>query len=320
MRFLYIEKKKKKTILVMLFGKLLTATRKYNRIYEKRFQGLTHKELKFCVKEQFKEIFEQYPNLRNPKTFWEKLNWIKLYYDNPLMTICADKIKGRDYFVEKVFSGKNHLVKQYGVYKSAEEVDFAALPNEFVLKSNWGSGHQIIVKDKSSLNIPETKQKMEEWLERTSNHYFTAFEQGYKNIEPHIVCEEFLNFEYKLEFFCFNGEPRFFWIVKNDKTKEVQANFYELDWKRMPVSNKYPNFEEEVVKPACYEELLENAKKMCGDFPFVRCDFYVTKDGYRFSEMTFFHWAGLQTFTPSEYNTYVGEMMKLPKRNRGNKV
>ena len=289
---------------------------KFERLWAKRFKGLNQKELTFVIKNKFKKDFGYKLNLKNPKTFNEKMNWEKLYYWNPLMTICADKVKARDYFCEKIKGGEKHLVKQYGVYKSPDEIDFDALPQQFVLKSNWGSGQQIIVKNKKDLDIEAAKEKMRGWMKPETNHYFSHFEHGYKKIEPRIVCEEFLDYEYKLEFFCFNGEPKFFWIVINDKTPDVRSNFYELDWTRMPIVNHYPNFDEKIEKPKCYEEILENAKKMCGDFPFVRCDFYVTKNGYRFSEMTFFHWgAGYNnTWEPAEWDRKIGDMMTLPKK------
>ena len=228
------------------------------------------------------------------------------------MTICADKVKGRDYFCEKVKDGQNYLVKQYGVYDSPLEIDFEHLPKSFVLKSNWGSGCQFIVKDKSTFDIEKAKKEMAKWMTKEYNHYYSSFEIGYKDIEPKIVCEEFLDFEYKLEFFCFNGSPKFFWIVLNDKTKETQANFYSLDWKNLHIFNHYPNFNKKIEKPACFEEILDNAAKMCGDFPFVRCDFYITKNSYRFSEMTFFHWGASQNFEPEKWDRIIGDMMKLP--------
>ncbi len=302
---------------ILLFGVKIISYKKrgskFERIYKKRFNGLTQKELEFCVKSQYKSWHGKELDLDNPKTFNEKLCWEKCYYWNPLMTTCADKVKARDYFCEKIKDGKKHLVKQYGVYRSPDEIDFDKLPKQFVLKSNWGSGQQIIVKDKSKLDLEDVKNKMRIWMMPNSNHYFAAFEHGYKHIEPRIVCEEFLDYEYKLEFFCFNGEPRFFWIVINDKTADVHANFYNLDWTKMPISNHYPNFKEKINQPECYDEILENAKKMCGDFPFVRCDFYITPDGYRFSEMTFFHWGASQDFEPAEYDTIIGNMMTLPK-------
>ena len=207
----------------------------------------------------------------------------------------------------------NEMKQKYGVYSSPDEIDFDQLPDSFVLKSNWGSGQQIIVKNKKELNKQDACRQMKKWMERESNHYFFSFEHGYRHIEPHIVCEEFLDYEYKLEFFCFNGKPRFFWIVINDKTSDVHANFYELDWKRIPVSNHYPNFDMNFPRPECYDEILENAKNMCGDFPFVRCDFYITKNSYKFSEMTFFHWGAGQGFEPAKYDKIIGDMMSLPK-------
>ena len=206
------------------------------------------------------------------------------------MTIFADKVKARDYFLEKTGCDVKYLVKQYGVYSSVDEIDFSSLPDRFVLKSNWGSGLQILVTDKRKLDIKAVKKEMEKWLDIHSNHYYAAFEYGYKNIEPRIVCEEFLDFDYKLEFFCFNGEPEFFWVVFDDKTKNVCADFYTLDWKKIPLRHKYPNSNIKLEKFSCFDEMVETARKMCGEnFPFVRCDFYKLANGYKFSEMTFFH-------------------------------
>lgn len=313
MKLLELKTEQNRKILYLLGHKIFShkAATKFDKLYKKRFYGLSEKEIEYCVKEQFKIWHGCYPNLKTPKTFNEKLTWEKLYYRNPLMTICADKVKGRDYFCEKVEDGENYLVKQYGLYDSAEEIDFETLPDSFVLKSNWGSGCQFIVKDKSKFDILKAKKEMQNWMKKESNHYFASFEFGYKNIVPKIVCEELLDFKYKLEFFCFNGEPKFFWIVLNDKTSETQANFYSLDWENLHIFNHYPNFEDEIEKPSCYETILENAKKMCGDFPFVRCDFYITNDGYRFSEMTFFHWGASQAFEPKEWDEKIGDMMKL---------
>ena len=287
---------------------------KFDRLYAKRFDGLTDEQLKYCLVEQFKKNLGYEPNLDNPQTFNEKLTWEKLYYRNPLMTKCADKVCARDYFLEKVPDGEKYLVKQYGVYDSPDEIDFASLPNEFVLKSNWGSGCQIIVRDKSTFDIEKAKQEMVRWMKKESNHYFSSFETGYKDIVPKIVVEEFLNFEYKLEFFCFNGQPKFYWIVLNDKTSETQANFYDLEGKNLGIFNHYPNFSPDMPQPPYFKDMLNMAKTLCGDFPFVRCDFYKTKDSFRFSEMTFFHWGCSQNYEPAEWDKKIGDMMQLPNK------
>ena len=297
---------------VTILGLEFKFTNKYRTLYAKRFDGLTDEELKYVILEQYKKVHKRPANIKEPKTFNEKLTWEKIYYRNPLMTVCADKVKARDYYCEHVPNGEEHLVQQLGVYSSVDEIDFDSLPKEFVLKSNFGSGKQIIVKNKDELNIEETRKEISTWLDSKNNHYYDLFEYGYKDIPARIICEELLDFEYKLEIFCFYGQPKFFWIVLNDKTKHTQANFYNMDWSKIPVSNHYPNFTQEIKKPACYDELVENAKKMCGDFPFVRCDFYVTKDSYRFSEMTFYHWGAMEEFTPRKYDRIFGDMMTLP--------
>ena len=140
------------------------------------------------IKKQFKEALGYELNLENPKTYNEKLQWLKLYYHNPLMTKCADKYLAREYIKEKI--GEEYLVPLIGVWDKVEDIDFNSLPKQFVLKVNWGSGQNIIVKDKSKLNIEETKNKLNGWLKPFSNHYYYSYEWQYKDIEPKIICEK----------------------------------------------------------------------------------------------------------------------------------
>ncbi len=290
---------------------------KFNRIYARRFKGLKDEEIKYCLEQMFKLNLGYTPNLDHPKTFNEKLTWEKLYYRNPLMTTCADKVCAREYFLQKVPNGEPYLVKQLGVYNSPDEIDYNTLPNQFVLKSNWGSGCQIIVRDKSQFNAEKANKEMAHWMKKEANHYFALFETGYKDIIPKIVVEELLDFEYKLEFFCFNGQPKFYWVVLNDKTEQVQANFYDLKGHNLGIFNYYPNFSPDVPQPPYFKEMEKMAKALCGDFPFVRCDFYKTKDSFRFSEMTFFHWGCSQAFDPPEWDLKLGDMLELPlKKDR----
>ena len=274
--------------------------------------NLSLKDKKYIIEHQFEQAIGYKPNLDNPKTFNEKLNWLKLNYENSLMSVCADKVRARDYFLEKTGAAPVHLVKQYGIYHRPEEIDFSSLPEQFVLKSNWGSGLQLIVKDKKSLEFEKVKNMMESWLKKESNHYYYSFETGYRDIKPMIVCEELLDFEYKLEFFCFNGKPEMFWIVFDDKTPNTSANFYSLNWEKLPIVDHYPNFDKLIEKPVYFDKMLQFAQNVCKSFPFVRCDFYKTKDSFKFSELTFFHWAGLEKFEPEEWDYKLGEMLTLP--------
>lgn len=289
---------------------------KYEEIYAQRFERkLTPSELKLCIEEQYKECLGETPNFDDPQTFNEKLAWIKLYYDNPLMGICADKVTAPEYYHKVMKNENSKLVPRLGLYKSGAEIDFKKLPRSFILKSNWGSGKQLIVNDKNDIDEEAVRREVDSWMVKEANHYYASFETGYRDIDPYIIAEELINFSYKLEFFCFNGEPKFFWIVVNDKTQQVQANFYDLDWNLLPIDNKYPNIYGPVEKSDLYQSMLAEAKKLCGDFPFVRCDFFVAPDRYYFSEMTFFHWGGLKHFNPKKYDLIFGKMLKLPQKD-----
>ena len=283
-----------------------------SRLWKKRFDGLSKHDLMALINAQCVACTGKEINWETPETFVDKLNWLKVNYHAPLMTICADKVKAREFFTAKIPGGERFLVRQLGVYDCFSEIDVDVFPESFVLKSNWGSGSQMIVKNKKNFNKEKARSLVSRWTDPHNNHYFNFFEWGYKDIVPKIVAEEFLSFNYKLEFFCFNGQPKFFWIVMDDKTKDTKANFYTLDWDRIPVANHYPNFTREFEKPRKYGEMLDVARVLCADFPFVRCDFYVTEDGYRFSEMTFYHWAGYCEFAPEKYNLEWGKMLKLP--------
>ena len=142
----------------------------YRKIYEKRFKGLTETEQRYILEQQFIRNTGYPLNLDNPQTFNEKIQWLKLYDHNPLMTICADKVAVRDYIKEKI--GEEYLVPALGIYDKPEDIDFDKLPNRFVLKVNWGSGQNIIVKDKSALDIEAAKKQLAEWMKPENNHYY----------------------------------------------------------------------------------------------------------------------------------------------------
>ena len=287
---------------------------KFDYLYFNRFDdNIRELNLKYLIREQYKRALGYYPNLDNPKTFNEKLAWEKLYYRNPLMTICADKVKAREYFVSKIKDGQKHLVKQIGIYDNENEIDFEKLPSEFVLKSNWGSGRQIIVRNKNQIDMGETKKIIATWLDKTTNHYYKGFEWGYKNIIPHIICEEFLYFKYKMEFFCFSGKPKFFWIILDDETKHPLANFYDMNFRKMNLKHKCQNFQQLIAKPYFFDTVVDIATQLSKGFPFVRCDFYITENTFYFCEMTFYHWCGLKHFEPKSYDKKFGDMFELPR-------
>ena len=265
----------------------------------------------------FNEIVGYDLNLDNPKTFNEKLQWLKLYYNDPLCTKCADKYKVRDYV--KNIIGEEYLIPLIGAYDKAEDIDFDSLPNQFVLKVNWGSGQNIVVKDKSKLDIEKTKKILNEWMDLKSNHYYFFYEWPYKNIKPKILCEKYManeNIEnltvYKT--FCFGSEPYLFQVIIDDKTEHERINYYDLNWKKLILKQNYQNFDYDMPKPPTLNLMIDFAKKLSKDFPyFVRVDFYEVNGKIYFSEYTFYSDAGLAKFTPDDWDIKLGNLINLPK-------
>lgn len=284
--------------------------------YIKRFsKKFSQSDLEYCIAHLYEMYMGKKLNLDNVNTFNEKLNWLKCFYHDDRMTECANKVTAPGYFTRNTGLGEFYLVRNLGVYDSTKELEFDKLPERFVLKSNWGSAKQIIVKNKRDIDSEKVRAEMEKWLDLRSNHYYFGFEYGYKNIIPKIVCEEFIEFEYKIEFFCFNGKPLYYWIIYNDKTDEVCADFYDANTcKKINLKHIYPNSNKTEEKPEEYEHMKEIAHDLSNTFPFVRIDFFKTPDGFKFSEMTFYHWCGIMKFEPEEYDLEFGKLVELPQK------
>ena len=282
----------------------------------------TKENIKFredIIKKQFKEALGYELNLENPKSFNEKIQWLKLYYHNPLMTKCADKYLAREYIKEKI--GEEYLIPLIGVWDKVEDIDFNSLPKQFVLKVNWGSGQNIIVKDKSKLNIEETKNKLNDWLKPFSNHYYYSYEWQYKDIEPKIICEKYIEqmdgdlFDYKLT--CFNGRVIYIELHINSSMQNHKRCFYSLDWIKQDFTQQaFDTYEQEIPKPIILDELIKLANILSSEFPNVRVDFYILNNRIYFGELTFSDGNGLNLFIPQSYDYKFGELLELPKEKR----
>ncbi len=290
---------------------------KYDKIYSKRFKGLTEKEKRYIIEIQFKTNVGYKLNLDNPKSFNEKIQWLKLFYHDPLQTKCADKLCVRDYIKEKV--GEKYLVPIIGVFDSVNEIDFERLPDKFVMKINWGSGQNIIVKNKSKLNIEETKEKLNNWLKPENNHYYNFLEWVYKNIKPKILIENFIEsfddlIDYK--FLCYNGNPKNMFMVQNRTMgKNMNVTFYDLDFNMLPFNRYYKRTKNPAKKSLLWDDMLKCAKILSKPFPFVRVDFYVTKNNnLKIGELTFYPGNGTEIFDPIEWDYKLGEMLILPDK------
>lgn len=288
----------------------------FAKVYSSRFSNdFSQADLEYCVKCLYEFYLGKKLDFNNVRSFNEKLNWLKCFYHDENMTVCADKVTAPAYFKSNTGLDDTYIVKNIGIYSNAEEIHFASLPERFVLKSNWGSGKQIVVLNKKKVDFEKIKGEMSTWCNIKSNHYYYGFEYGYNNIEPKIVCEEFVTFDYKIEFFCFNGKPVYFWTVFNDKTDEVCADFYDAaTLKKIKMKHGYPSSGTTIKIPDEYNQMMDIAKNISKGFPFVRIDFFKTPRGFKFSEMTFYHWCGLKPFEPANMDMEFGKNIVLPEK------
>ncbi|WP_231505579.1 ATP-grasp fold amidoligase family protein [Bacillus sp. EB01] len=271
---------------------------------------------KSYLKLQYKNFTGNRLNLSNPKSFNEKLQWLKLYNRNPLYTDLVDKIKVREHISSVV--GNEYLVPIIGIYDSFEEINFDALPKQFVLKPNHTSGDVFICKDKSKIDFLKLKKEINSWLRK--RYYLVHREWPYKDIKPKIICEEYLTQENGKElldykFMCFNGEVKCSFVCLNRNSSEgLNIDFYNLDWEKMPFKRHYPNSTKVTPKPKHYNQMIEFAQKLSKDIPFVRVDFYETNDRLYFGELTFFPGSGYEKFSPESYDHLLGSWLKLPTK------
>lgn len=294
-------------------------TRYEKILYYTRFnENLSEEDQRYYLDCQFKERLGKKINWDNPQTFNEKLQWLKLYYHNPLMTQCSDKIAVRDYIAQKI--GEEFLVPAIGVYSSPDEIDFDALPDRFVLKVNWGSGQNIICKDKSTLDVAETKKRLCEWMEPKNNLYFRFLEWCYKDIVPRIICEQYIendsdNHEvYDYKFFCFNGKVVYIMFLAERQTGLKMA-FYDTQWNKQEFVYDYPLYEKNVSKPDNLSQMIHAAETLAMEFPEARVDFFRMNDGRLYTgEITFYSFGGFCNWNPPEWDLKLGQMIQLPEK------
>lgn len=260
-------------------------------------------------------------NLNSPKTLNEKLQWLKIYDKNPIYTRLADKYEVRQYIEEKI--GNRYLVPLIGVYENVNDINFKALPSEYVLKCTHDSGTVIIKNSKSSITIEQITKKLNAGMKR--KYYYFHREWCYKNIRPRIICEKLIYEkdnkppkDYKI--FCFNGEPKFLFVA-SDRGNGTKFDFFDMQWVKYPVKQHYPNSNYEIKQPKKWEEMVSCAKKLSKGLTHVRVDFYVDAcDDVYVGELTFCHFGGFEPFEPEKYDDIFGKWLKLPIENgRDNK-
>ena len=264
---------------------------------------------------RYRKLFNRKLNLLLPNTYSEKLIWLNLYWKHPLKAECGDKYTMRAYVQKHGYN--NILPELFGVYNKSSEIDFAALPQKFVLKCTHGCGFNIICTNKNHFDTARATQLLDTWLK--TDYSKNAGELHYAAMTPRIICEEFLEGlsgkqPTDFKFFCFNGKA-FCVLVATDRDLEGHTDkydFYDLNWNKLPYYKSSLNSERLTPKPAALQEMIEIAETLSKPFPFVRMDLYDIHGKAMLGEMTFTP-AGCMSpgLTDVAQNTW-GSLITLP--------
>ena len=254
-------------------------------------------------------------NLKQPKTYNEKLQWLKLYDRKTEYTNMVDKYEVKKYVADII--GEEHIISTLGIWDKFDDIKFDSLPEQFVLKCTHDSGGLVICRDKQKLDLDLTREKIEKSLR--TNYYKHGREWPYKNVKPRIIAEKYMVDESGTELkdykvMCFNGEPKLIQIHKGRFVDHTQ-DFYDINWNFINVSQGCKNSTELMPKPAFLDEMLSLSKELSAGIPHVRVDWYYVNGQLYFGELTFFDASGFDDFEPDEYNEILGSWITLNKNN-----
>lgn len=269
------------------------------------------------LKQTFLEKMGRPLDLENPKSFSEMLQWIKLYYHDPIMSRCVDKVLFKEFIREKL--GKGYTAKTYAVWETAEEVNLRDIPEQCAVKSNCSSdGNNILlVTDKSKIDFDKAKKDItENWFDRMKLHT-NSFASYYYGVQPKVYVEEYLAEHDDYDILCFHGEPKYIYVKTehfvNGINREVgyPMSFYTTDWKYMDAKYKEVPTRSDLERPSHLNEMLEISRKLSKNIPFVRVDFFVNAGKLYIAEMSFTAWAGLRPYEPESLDYEMGKWLDI---------
>lgn len=253
-------------------------------------------------------------NLKQPKTFSEKMQWLKLYNRQPIFSTMVDKLKAKEWAASII--GEEYIIPTIATWNSPEEIDVNSLPDSFILKPNHNSGVGIsLCKDKSVWDYKSAICRLRVGFDE--NYWKYNKEWPYKNVEKKIFAEILLDDgsgedlkDYK--FFCFGGEPKFFKVDLN-RFHGHRANYYNLNWELQDFGETdYPSDPTiHVEKPTNFDEMVNLAKKLSAGLPFLRVDFYSVNGKTYFGEVTFFPASGTGRWYPASKDRELGDLIDL---------
>lgn len=274
-----------------------------------------------CLRILYRIHFHKKLDLNNPKTYNEKLQWLKLHDRKPFYKEMVDKYEAKKYIANKI--GEQYIIPTLGVWDRFEDIDFSSLPDQFVLKCTHDSGGLVICKNKKTLNIEEARRKIQSSLNH--NYFWAGREWPYKYIKPRIIAEKYMEdfSSHKLDaneetwltdykFFCFDGKPVIMYRSQ-DKSQNAHTDFFDMDYNHLPIRMKDPNSDVPPEKPETFEKMKELATILCEGHPHIRVDFYNSNNEIYVGELTFYHCSGFADVHPYEWNLKLGSLIPINK-------
>lgn len=294
----------------------------YRIIVSRRFVGMFGKNIPdiLYLKCMYHSLTGKRLNLQQPTGFNEKLNYLKLYDRKSIYTRMVDKFEAKEWAASII--GDSYIIPTLGCWEKFDDIDFALLPDQFVLKCTHDSAGVIVVKDKSEFDKGYAKRKIESYLK--NNFFWVGREWPYKNVKPRIIAEKFMaqdnNYggadeliDYK--FYCFNGIPKFLYVAQanfSNGEKHDQLKYLDFEWNPTPFDRPdHSKLKIDIPKPDKLDEMIVLASKLSQGIPFIRADFYYTNKQIFFSEVTFFPGSGFGLFSPEEWEIKIGSWIDL---------
>lgn len=287
----------------------------YDIYRDRRYSSVNPEDYPQEIEKWYKKSTGEDLDLQHPINYTQKLQWLKLYDSTKEKALLSDKYRVREWIKEKI--GEEYLAPMIcGNIKNANDIEFEKLPDRFVLKANHGSGWNIIVKDKSKLNIRRTKHILNSWL-KLNYAFVSGYELHYQYIEPCIIIEEYMeNLDGELndyKFLCFNGKPMYCW-VDVDRYKNHKRNIYDMKWNLQPWTiHTFANTGSPLERPINFDKMVELAEILSKGFKHVRVDFYNIRGKIIFGEMTFTNGSGQELIHPSEMNIVLGNYIDISR-------
>lgn len=296
----------------------------YKKIFSKQVRFAILKILRFIpdramIRLQYWIKLHRCLNLKNPQRYTEKIQWMKLNYNNPQLAICVDKYRVREFLHSRNLD--SIAVKLYAVGESVSDIDWDTLPNRFILKTTNGSGTNIICRDKSNINLDDIKKRVRQFLKQSSAS--AGREWPYTKVTPRIIIEELLYDpscndgipnDYKI--LCFNGVPEYI-VYDTDRYTLHRRNIYNVEWTNLNIDSDCPQCIQEIRPPKNLKKMLEIASQLSFGFPAVRVDLYNINGKIYFGEMTFFPWSGYVQFSPDIFDYQLGSKLDISQIHTG---